>query len=337
MEAIEWFKKYHKTAQTIPGAIEILQTPGETVFVPAGWYHIVVNLTTTLSITHNYASPHVGEIGIKKIWNEIVQQEPEFAKRWYKNILTRHLNNNGSNDNNATSNNSINSASSNSSNSASTTVATTTDTGSSADSLCYRCKRRQLWMKTSNVVKHIQDEHNLLLQNGSCNWKLEECYTGLCLDDLSNNDYCDCNGTNVSRKSLKSIILELENNGEIVNVQVKDEERNGGEKKIENNNKDETSIDVLYEVVFTSIVILDNDNNIFLIKHRSGEWTPPGGKIEKNENSLQAAKREYIEETGISIDHLISKGLLKFIGVHLYFHPELARSPVKEGQKSVSF
>ena len=84
LEAIEWFDTYYNTKaiNAIPGAIDILQVPGETVFVPAGWYHVVVNLTTTFSITHNYASPHGGENGIRRIWREIVQDEPEFAQRW---------------------------------------------------------------------------------------------------------------------------------------------------------------------------------------------------------------------------------------------------------------
>ena len=35
-------------------AIQIVQYPGETIFVPAGWYHTVENLQDTLSINHNW-------------------------------------------------------------------------------------------------------------------------------------------------------------------------------------------------------------------------------------------------------------------------------------------
>jgi 8-oxo-dGTP pyrophosphatase MutT (NUDIX family) len=83
-------------------------------------------------------------------------------------------------------------------------------------------------------------------------------------------------------------------------------------------------------------VLLDGSNNVFLIKHRSGEWTPPGGKIEKNENSLEAAKREYQEETGVSIDALLSKGILESIGIFLFFHPESVRKSAKKERKQVS-
>ena len=89
MEAVEWFDRFFGTdaANGVEGCIEILQRPGETVFVPAGWLHIVVNLTTTLSITHNYASPHGGRRGVQKIWGEIVAHEPAFARRWFRRLV----------------------------------------------------------------------------------------------------------------------------------------------------------------------------------------------------------------------------------------------------------
>mmetsp|Transcript_5966 Transcript_5966/g.8698 ORF Transcript_5966/g.8698 Transcript_5966/m.8698 type:complete len:121 (-) Transcript_5966:87-449(-) len=61
--------------------VEVLQQPGETVFVPNGWAHLVLNLEFTVAVTHNYAS----EFGpFEAMWKQVVHDEPEFAQCWFK-------------------------------------------------------------------------------------------------------------------------------------------------------------------------------------------------------------------------------------------------------------
>jgi len=76
-----WFRDYYDQAmREHPGAIEVLQRPGETVYVPAGWPHLVLNLELSVAITHNYAT----EYPMDRLWKAVVDAEPEFAVRFHQ-------------------------------------------------------------------------------------------------------------------------------------------------------------------------------------------------------------------------------------------------------------
>jgi len=72
--AVEWFLQYWGTPATAD-AVEILQQPGDTVFVPGGWKHIVINLDETVAITHNYAP----RCNLNAIMEQCKEAEPEFS------------------------------------------------------------------------------------------------------------------------------------------------------------------------------------------------------------------------------------------------------------------
>jgi len=58
------------------------------------------------------------------------------------------------------------------------------------------------------------------------------------------------------------------------------------------------------------IILLNHENNIFVgkrIDNPKNSWQMPQGGVDQNENFLQAAKRELLEETGIKSVKLIKE------------------------------
>lgn len=96
LASVVWFRDYYDivTSDNWPvqwKPVEVLQTPGETVFVPNGWPHLVLNLELTVAVTHNYASEWGGSLdsSLERMWREVVEEEPEFGRRWYDGMVRR--------------------------------------------------------------------------------------------------------------------------------------------------------------------------------------------------------------------------------------------------------
>ena len=86
-----WFRDYYfKNRDKIKkyNPVEVLQKRGETVFVPNGWIHLVLNLDFSVAVTHNYAC-EFGPSTLENIWKQVVIDEPNFALSWYNGLKKR--------------------------------------------------------------------------------------------------------------------------------------------------------------------------------------------------------------------------------------------------------
>lgn len=93
-EAVSWFSIVFpkflkrddpndpKTLGEKLGMVQVLQRPGETIFVPGGWAHVVMNLDMTYAVTQNFCSPTNAEY----VYLNTRHSRPKLGAKLYREI-----------------------------------------------------------------------------------------------------------------------------------------------------------------------------------------------------------------------------------------------------------
>jgi histone arginine demethylase JMJD6 len=87
--AVRWFDRVWPAtqeaaweAQGYPKPIEVVQRPGEVVFVPSGWWHVVLNLDFTVAVTHNFCSTS----NFAEVFRHTRVSRPKMSVRWLEGL-----------------------------------------------------------------------------------------------------------------------------------------------------------------------------------------------------------------------------------------------------------
>jgi histone arginine demethylase JMJD6 len=85
-EAIMYFRNIFPKIKLKYGVREMIfiQRPGDVVFVPGGWWHVVVNLTDTIALTQNYSN----SVNFPKVWSHVRKERKLMAIKLLKEMKT---------------------------------------------------------------------------------------------------------------------------------------------------------------------------------------------------------------------------------------------------------
>lgn len=83
-----WFRSVWPRTQQ-PGwpaaqPLNAVQRPGEVIFVPAGWWHAVLNLDLCVAVTHNFCSSS----NFPDVWPRTARGRPKLSAKWLAALRT---------------------------------------------------------------------------------------------------------------------------------------------------------------------------------------------------------------------------------------------------------
>lgn len=66
--------------------MELMQYPGDTIFVPGGWWHAVFNVEDTIAVTQNYCSSQ----NFARVWRKTRSGRKRMAVKWLTKLAKQH-------------------------------------------------------------------------------------------------------------------------------------------------------------------------------------------------------------------------------------------------------
>ena len=85
-EAISWWRHVYPTlvhaADPAHRPMTVIQRPGETVFVPGGWWHVVLNLDVAMAVTQNFST----SARFDAVWRITRRARPKMSGKWLEKL-----------------------------------------------------------------------------------------------------------------------------------------------------------------------------------------------------------------------------------------------------------
>ena len=89
-EAVAWFAHVYPTlleaAEPSHRPLTAIQRPGETMFVPGGWWHVVLNLDTAVAVTQNFCS----RTNFESVWVRTRKSRPKMSAKLAEQLRQLH-------------------------------------------------------------------------------------------------------------------------------------------------------------------------------------------------------------------------------------------------------
>jgi len=94
ISSLQWFLDIYPLLSEDERPLEVLQRPGDVIFVPSGWWHMVLNLEDTISVTQNFASRANLRVVVhdicrssgvrfaKELQSRLLKEYPEMRNDW---------------------------------------------------------------------------------------------------------------------------------------------------------------------------------------------------------------------------------------------------------------